>query len=67
VCALCNGHAAAFVLSRLKIKAAAWRLHSVLDGALMGLCDIAIGSSRAPWALCQRAAVVGVGVCYAFL
>jgi len=48
---LCNRlerHAAAFTLSMLKTNAAAWRFHSVLDNA--------VGSSRAPWARCERAA-----------
>jgi len=38
--ALCNRlgrHAAVFILSMLKTNAAAWRLHSVLDRALLGL------------------------------
>jgi len=41
VCALCNRierHAAAFVLTMLKINSAAWRLHSVLDSALWQRC-----------------------------
>ena len=48
---LCNRldcQAAAFVLSMLKIKAAAWRLHSVLNSALWECCGNTVGSSRAP-------------------
>jgi len=48
VCALCNRlerHVAVFILSLLKINAAAWRLHIVLDSALCGRCDNAVGSS----------------------
>jgi len=39
---LCNRlerHAAAFILSMLKTKAAAWRFHSVLDSTLWGLLE----------------------------
>jgi len=59
VCALFNHierHAAAFVLCMLKINAAAWHLHSVLDSELWERCGNAVGSSRAPWARCGRAA-----------
>jgi len=50
---LCNRrvrHAAEFVLSMLKINAAAWRLHRVLDSALWeryGVFWSAVGASRA--------------------
>jgi len=55
---LCNRlerHAAAFILSMLKTNAAAWRFHSVFDGTLWQRCGNAVGSSRAPWARCERA------------
>jgi len=56
---LCNRlerHAAAFILSMLKTNAAAWRFRSVLDSTLCERCGNAMGSSRAPWARCERAA-----------
>ena len=49
-------HAAVFVFSILKINTAAWCLHGVLESALWKLCGNAVGSSRAPWAFCWRAA-----------
>jgi len=53
VCALCNRleHHAAGVLSMLKINAAAWRLHSVLDSALRERCWNAVGTL---WGLLKR-------------
>jgi len=39
-----------FTLSMLKTNAAAWRFHSVR------VRQHAVGSSRAPWARCERAA-----------
>ena len=56
---LCNRldrHAAAFTLSMLKTNAAAWRFHSVLDSTLWQRYGNAVGSFRAPWARCERAA-----------
>ena len=46
-CALCNllkHHAAAFIMNMLKINAAAWRLHSMLDSALWVSCGNAVWS-----------------------
>jgi len=56
---LCNRlerNEAAFILSMLKTNAAAWRFHSVLDSTLWQRCGNAVGSFRAPWARCERAA-----------
>jgi len=55
VCPPCNGlerkkNAVVFILSMLKINAAAWCLHS-----LWGRCDNAVWSSRAQWVRCGRA------------
>ena len=64
VCALCNvleRHTAAFVLSMLKINAAAWRLHSVLGSALWGLLERCVHAVKTPRKSCIR-----VGVCNTF-
>ena len=43
LCNLLQRNAAALILNMLKTNAAAWRLHSVLDSALWGRCDNAVG------------------------